>query len=101
MKASEAYDVRARKIFGGMGVYTGEKMFAILLDDVVSFKLSPEDRQAALSMEGASLFRPAPDKDPMPEYVVMPQSVLDNEEEFLEWLRRSAEYARSKSRTAH
>lgn len=101
MKASECYDVRARKIFGGMGVYTGEKMFAILMDDVVSFKLSPEDRQAVLSMEGACLFRPAPDKDPMPEYVVMPQKVLDDEQEFLNWLKRSAEYARSKSRTAH
>jgi DNA transformation protein len=101
MKASECFDVRARKIFGGMGVYTGEKMFAILMDDVVSFKLSPEDRQAVLSMEGACLFRPAPDKEPMPEYVVMPQKVLDDEQEFLNWLKRSAEYARSKSRTAH
>jgi TfoX/Sxy family transcriptional regulator of competence genes len=26
MRAAEGYDVRARRMFGGMGIYTGEKM---------------------------------------------------------------------------
>jgi TfoX/Sxy family transcriptional regulator of competence genes len=97
MKASEAYDARARRMFGGMGIYTGEKMFAILHDDIVSFKLSPEDRQTALELDGAKPFTPAEEGHPeMPEYIVMPMSVLDDEETFTAWLRRSAEYVRSK-----
>lgn len=97
MKASEVYDARARKIFGGMGIYTGEKMFAILEDDLVSFKLSPEDREVALSMDGAHVFKPAEEgHSEMPEYIVMPQPILDDEATFQSWLVKSAEYVRSK-----
>jgi DNA transformation protein len=98
MKASEGLDARARKLYGGMGVYTGEKMFAILLDDVVSLKLSPEHREEALQLNGATVFRPAPDMDEMPEYIVMPTHVLDDQESFRHWLLRSAEYARNKAK---
>lgn len=97
MKASEIYDARARKIFGGMGIYTGEKMFAILEEDLVSLKLSPEDRQAALSLDGARVFKPMEEgHSEMPEYIVMPLNILDDEENFQVWLIKSAEYVRSK-----
>ncbi|MBV6503407.1 MAG: hypothetical protein AKCLJLPJ_01478 [Fimbriimonadales bacterium] len=100
MKASEGLDARARKMFGGMGVYTGEKMFAILYEDEVSLKLSPEDREQALSLDGATLFQP-PDGPQMSEYVVMPNSVLNDENSFKEWLLKSARYAQSKSKAIH
>ena len=101
MKASEIYDARARKIFGGMGIYTGEKMFAILEDDLVSFKLSPEDRERALTLEGAKVFKPAEEGHPeMPEYIVMPMNVLDDSDKFQNWLTKSAEYVRSKMKAA-
>ncbi|HET6644271.1 MAG TPA: TfoX/Sxy family protein [Fimbriimonadales bacterium] len=97
MKASEGYDTRARRMFGGMGIYTGEKMFAILLDDIVSFKLSPEDRTAALKLDGAKPFQPQEEGHPeMPEYIVMPINILDDEDKFRFWLTKSAEYVRSK-----
>jgi len=98
MKASEGLDARARKMFGGMGIYTGEKMFAILLDDAVGLKLSPEDREEALRLEGAKTFCPGPGAPEMIEYVQLPSSILDNSEVFQYWIRRSAEYARSKSK---
>ncbi len=100
MQASDGLDVRARKMFGGMGVYTGEKMFAILLDDVVSLKLSPEDRNDALAIEGAHTFRPSPDAPEMSEYVVLPANVLNDDNAFKKWLRKSAEYAKNKSNGA-
>lgn len=100
MRASEQYDARARRMFGGMGVYTGEKMFAILVDDDVSLKLSPDDRAEALELSGAQLFRPEPDAAEMPEYVVMPRYVLDDDSKFTEWVRKSAEYARCKNKVA-
>jgi len=97
MKASEIYDARARKIFGGMGIYTGEKMFAILEEDLVSFKLSPEDREKALTLDGAYVFKPAEEgHSEMPEYIVMPPNILDDDAKFQGWLIKSAEYVRSK-----
>jgi DNA transformation protein len=97
MKASEIYDARARKIFGGMGIYTGEKMFAILEEDLVSFKLSPEDREKALTLDGAHVFKPSEEgHSEMPEYIVMPPNILDDDAKFQGWLIKSAEYVRSK-----
>lgn len=96
MKAAEAHDVRARRMFGGMGVYTGEKMFAFLIGEDIGFKLSPEDAEEALRLPGAGPIRPEPTAEPMREYVKMPKDVLDNMECFMYWLEKSCKYARRK-----
>ncbi len=96
MKAAESFDVRARRMFNGMGVYTGEKMFAFLHGEDVGLKLCPEDLENALSLPGAELMRTEPTAEPMKEYVRMPKDILDNYEKFLYWVSRSAEYAQSK-----
>ncbi len=96
MKAAEEYDVRARRMFNGMGVYTGEKMFAFLIGEDIGLKLSPTDLQAALNLPGAELLRTDPTAEPMKEYVRMPKSVLDNYEKFMFWVHKSAAYAQSK-----
>lgn len=95
MKAAEAYDVRARRMFGGMGIYTGEKMFAFLLGDDIGLKLCPEDQEKALSLKGADQMK-TDKNEPMRDYVRMPKNVLDNLESFTEWVERSANYARRK-----
>ncbi|MFQ3586997.1 MAG: TfoX/Sxy family protein [Fimbriimonadaceae bacterium] len=97
MKAAESYDVRARRMFNGMGVYTGEKMFAFLYDAEIGLKLSPEDLNEAMQLPGAEPLRPAPDQEPMKEYVRMPQEVLDNYDSFVAWVQRSADYVRRKA----
>ncbi len=96
MRAAEAYDVRARRMFGGMGVYTGEKMFAFLVGEDIGLKLCPEDYAAALTMPGAGPMKPDKDSEPMREYVRMPREILDDREKFLAWVERSACYARRK-----
>jgi len=97
MKAAEAFEVRARRMFGGMGIYTGERMFAFLIGEDIGLKLSPLDLEEAMLLPGADELRPEPDADPMREYVKMPRDVLDNFEIFMAWVERSANYARSKS----
>jgi len=97
MKAAEGFDVRARRMFNGMGIYTGERMFAFLVDDVIGLKLSPDDREHALGLPGAELLRTDPNAEPMREYVQMPKDVLDNFEQFSHWVQKSADYARAKS----
>ncbi|HRF58777.1 MAG TPA: TfoX/Sxy family protein [Fimbriimonadaceae bacterium] len=97
MKAAEGFDVRARRMFNGMGVYTGEKMFAFLSGEDIGLKLAPDDLEAAMSLPGAEPFRTDPSAEPLKEYVRMPRHVLDNHETFMEWVQRSARYAQSKS----
>ena len=96
MRAAEAYDVRARRMFNGMGVYTGEKMFAYLVGEDIGLKLAPEDMEEAMQL-GAEPLRPDPDSEPMREYAKMPREVLDNFEKFMGWVDRSANYARRKA----
>jgi DNA transformation protein and related proteins len=100
MQAAEAYDVRARRMFGGMGVYTGEKMFAFLIDEEIGLKLSPEDLEQAMQLPGAGPMVPDKDAEPMREYVKMPKDVLDNLDTFLYWVERSANYAQRKIATS-
>ena len=96
MKAAEKFDVRARRMFNGMGIYTEEKMFAFLVGDDVGLKLAPEDLQLALQLVGAELLRTEPNAEPMKEYVRMPREILDQSEEFMVWIERSANYAQQK-----
>lgn len=96
MKAAEAFDVRARRMFNGMGVYTGERMFAFLVGEDIGLKLCPEDLEAALKLPGAEPLRTDPAAEPMKEYVRMPKAVLDNYETFTDWVQKSAAYAQSK-----
>jgi len=96
MKAAEHLDVRARRMSAGMGVYTGERMFAFLYGEEIGLKLSPEDREEAMGMPGAEILHPDPAAEPMKEYIRMPKDVLDNYDKFMYWVERSATYARSK-----
>ena len=100
MRAAEAHDVKARRMFGGMGVYTGEKMFAFLVGEEVGFKLCPDDCAAAMAIPGAGPLRPEKDAAPMREYVKMPKEVLDNVEDFSLWMERSLGYAQRKMNLA-
>jgi DNA transformation protein and related proteins len=97
MRAAETYEARARRMFGGMGVYTGEKMFAFLVGEEIGLKLSPEDYDEAMNLPGAGPMRPEKDAEPMREYVNMPKAVLDNWDEFSAWVDRSAGYVRKKA----
>lgn len=99
MKAAEAFDVRARRMFNGMGIYTGEKMFAYLVGEDIGLKLCPEDVEEALNLPGAELLRTDPNSEPLRDYVRMPREILDNYEKFMFWLTRSAAYAQSKRLT--
>jgi TfoX/Sxy family transcriptional regulator of competence genes len=95
MKAAEGLDVRARRMFDGMAIYSGERMFAYLVGEDIGLKLSPKDRKKVLSLTGAELLKANPDSEPMKEYVRMPQDILDNYDQFVNWVQKSADYAKN------
>lgn len=97
MQAAETLDVRARRMFNGMGVYTGEKMFAFLYEAEIGLKLCPEDLLEMMNQPGAGPLQPDPEMEPMREYVLLPREILDNYETFSHWVQRSAAYVKAKS----
>lgn len=97
MQAADAYDVRARRMFGGMGIYTGERMFAFLISEEIALKLGPADFNDAMALKDASEMRPEPGADPMKEYVRMPKYILDNPEHFQVWVEKSCQYVRNRT----
>jgi DNA transformation protein len=97
MRAAEAHDVRARRMFGGMGVYSGEKMFAFLMEDEIGLKLSPDDYAEAMALEGAGPIHPEPNAEPMREYCKMPKTITNDYEAFVVWVERSINYVRKRT----
>src|SRR4030095_4732826 len=80
-----------RRMFGGVGLYSGEWFFALIDDDVLFFKVddaNPEDSVA----RGMNAFMPIPDKASM-GYFQVPEDVIEEAEELTRWARRSVEVA--------
>jgi TfoX/Sxy family transcriptional regulator of competence genes len=97
MQVADAYEVRARRMFGGMGIYTSEKMFAFLMDNDVALKLNPSDFEEAMAIPGATEMRPEAGAEPLKEYVKMPKIILDDIQAFTGWVEKSAEYVRNRA----
>lgn len=97
MKAAEGLDVRARRMFDGMAIYSGEKMFAYLVGEDIGLKLSPDDYDQAIQDLGAEPLRANPGAEPMKEYIRMPRAVLDDYDGFCHWVQKSAAYANAQT----
>lgn len=79
-------DVRARRMFGGWGVYLDGVMFALIADDTLYFR-TDERTRPAYEAEGLPPFTPFPDKPIRMPYHRAPDSALDDESDMLAWAR--------------
>ena len=90
--------VRARRMFGGVGLYCDEVFFALIADDTLYFKVDATTRDEYLA-QGLRPFRPFPDK---PEYSMSyhqaPADALDDAEALVAWARKALEVARATRR---
>ena len=86
--------VTSRRMFGGLGVFYRGLMFALIVNDVLHFKVDDENRPAyeAAGMEAFSYMRQGK-KRGLDSYWTVPVDILDNEDEFLTWARAAAEAA--------
>jgi TfoX/Sxy family transcriptional regulator of competence genes len=76
--------VRDRSMFGGVGVYSGDRFFALIDDDVLYFKVNATNR-ADFEARGMGPFRPAgPDGEVM-QYYEVPADVLEDVEALRSW----------------
>ena len=86
--------VVTRRMFGGVGIYSGEAFFAIIDNDTVFFKV---DEALAVQYRKAGMppFAPIPGKSPMMGYYQVPPDVLEDADEMARWAMQSIGLATS------
>ncbi|HET7040660.1 MAG TPA: TfoX/Sxy family protein [Gemmatimonadales bacterium] len=91
-------DIRARAMFGGIGVYAGELFFALIDDDVVYLKVDDETR-GAFEAAGTGPFMPFGPGGEVMQYYELPEGLLDEPEDLRSWVDAAIEVAtRAKGR---
>lgn len=80
-----------RRMFGGIGLYSGEWFFALIDDDVLFFKVDDANR-ADYESRRMKPFMPFPDR-PSLGYFQVPAEVIEEADELTRWARRSVEVA--------
>ena len=80
-----------RRMFGGLGLYSGEWFFALIDDDVLYFKVDDANREDYTS-RGMKAFMPFPGQ-PSLGYFQVPEDVIEEAEDLARWARQSVEVA--------
>lgn len=82
-------NVSARRMFGGVGLYSGEHFFGLIDDDVLFLRADDANR-AAFVARGMPAFQPFKDKPEFSmSYYQAPADVLEDAEELVRWARAS------------
>lgn len=78
-----------RKMFGGVGIYSGDAFFALIDNDTVFFKVDDPTRSDYESA-GSKPFQPfGPGTTPMRGYLELPVKVLEDQDLLGIWMNRS------------
>lgn len=91
--------ITSRRMFGGLGLYSGGLFFALVDDDVLFFKVDEESR-AVFQAAGSRPFEPW-EGNVMPGYWEVPPGVLEDDERLSEYVKsalRAASAAKKKPR---
>jgi len=84
--------IRSRRMFGGVGVYGGERFFALIDDDVVYLK-ADDLTVPAFEEKGLPPFRPFGEGTKPMKYYAVPVEWLDDVELLGPWAARALEAA--------
>ena len=86
--------LRARAMFGGVGLYAEEVFFGILADDVLFFKVDDANR-SEYETAGSSPFKPYADRAMTMPYYNVPIVVLEDAVMLGEWAARAVAAAKT------
>jgi DNA transformation protein and related proteins len=85
--------LRANRMFGAIGLYSGDLFFGLIDDDTVYFK-TDESNIAPYRERNMPRFMPFPDRPEVAMgYRQVPADIIEDTEEFVAWARRSAAVA--------
>jgi DNA transformation protein len=85
--------VRARPMFGGVGIYSGDLFFALIADDAVYFKVDASNRPD-FEARGMEPFRPFGDTGGTMQYYQLPEEVLEDPDALRAWAEKALAVAR-------
>ena len=85
--------IRARPMFGGVGLYSGELFFALIADDAVYFK-ADESTRPDFEARGMGPFRPFGDASGTMQYYQVPEDLLEDPEALRPWAEKAVAIAR-------
>jgi DNA transformation protein and related proteins len=92
--------IRARPMFGGVGIYSGETFFALIADDTAYFKVD-ESTRSDFEARGMGPFRPFGDDGGTMKYYQLPEEILEDPEALRLWAEKAVTVARkSRARRA-
>ena len=85
--------LRARGMFGGVGLYSNDLFFALMDDDVLYFKVDDITRWR-FEERGMGPFRPDGAAGEVMQYYEVPADVLEDAEALTPWAAEAVEVAR-------
>jgi DNA transformation protein and related proteins len=83
-------EVTLKRMFGGAGVFLNGKVFGIISDDTLYFKVDDYNR-VLYEKAGAQQFKPFPHKEMLMPYYRVPDCVLEDAEDLCLWAHSSIE----------
>jgi TfoX/Sxy family transcriptional regulator of competence genes len=84
-----------RKMFGCPCYFVNNNMFAGVHQEVIIMRLSPDDRAAIVKEhDEVGNFEPMEGR-PMREYMALPETIVEDEQEFQKWMDKSYAFASS------
>ena len=89
--------IRARSMFGGVGIYSGELFFALIDDDTIYLKVDAGNR-ADFEAIGMGPFRPFGEEGEVMQYYEVPAELLEGGEQLGSWVEKAIEVARRAKR---
>lgn len=87
--------IRARSMFGGVGIYSGQLFFALIADDVLYFKVD-ESTRPDYEARGMGPFRPFGDEGGTMKYYQLPEDLLEDPEALRPWAEKAVAIAGQK-----
>ncbi len=89
--------IRSKSMFGGVGVYSGERFFALIDNDTLFFKVDDATRPdfIAASMRAWS---PFDDGREMKGYYELPEDLLEDPDSLRPWVEKAVAVAASKKK---
>jgi DNA transformation protein and related proteins len=80
-----ASSVRARNMFGGVGIYAGDCFFALIADDTLYFKVDDMTRPRFVAL-GMEPFRPYGEDGEVMQYYQVREELIEDPEELQLWV---------------
>ena len=88
----------SKRMFGGVGLYAGDRFFALIAGDVLYLKADESTRDAR-EKAGARPFQPFPDRPKgkgRMQYYSVPAAILEDAEALLAWAKAAVAIAAAK-----